>query len=480
MKRTKKVQIPGMHPGISSEEQARQMALFAQGVAPATLDRPCVPADGIRLFEDPQVWADAFDERQPKTVKFVPASGAASRMFKHVFSYAEDQDAPLNQELVRSFRALPFYGLLKERLETQGCLLDEWINTGNWQRILQAVIGPEGMGYASVPKGLVHFHEYPEGVRTAFEEHLVEAAMLRSHTPIHFTVPTAHLSAIQQHVSEAVSRGDVGQPALHYSVQFPETDTVCVDLDNKPVRGEDGQPVYRPGGHGALIHNLATLDADVVFIKNIDNVQPDRLKPEVIRYKKAIAGLLLHVKDELDQSLQAILEGKRPSEKARMWLGEMGYDADKMDAETLRNALDRPLRVCGMVRNEGEPGGGPFWVRDGEGRTSAQIVEKAEIDLEDPVQAAIAAAATHFNPVDLACAFRRFDGSKYDLQQFVDPGTSFISQKSIGGRPVKALEHPGLWNGAMARWNTLFVEVPGSTFSPVKTVNDLLRPAHQV
>lgn len=472
-----------MHPGIPKEEQQRQLALFASGVTPADLDRACTPGDGIRLLDDAQQWADVFDAHAPDVLKFVPASGAASRMFKHVFSFAESPDAALNQELVTRFKALPFYGLLKTELEAKGMLLDEWINTGNWQRILEAVIGPEGMGYGMVPKGMVHFHQYPNAVRTAFEEHLVEGAQLSvggRQPRIHFTVPSAHQASIQSHLEQAVDRGGVGQPVLDYSVQFPHTDTVCVDMNNQAVRSEDGQPLYRPGGHGALIHNLGSIEADVVLIKNIDNVQPDRLKGEVLLYKKALAGLLLDVKRTLDEALQAVLNDQTPSNQALMILREMGYATEGVDAFELQSALDRPLRVCGMVKNEGEPGGGPFWVQDSEGRCAAQIVEKAQIDFDQSGQAQIASEATHFNPVDLACAFRRFDGSMYNLEEFVDPATSFISQKSIGGRPVKALEHPGLWNGAMARWNTLFVEVPVSTFSPVKTVNDLLRPAHQV
>ena len=468
-----------MHPGIPAAERDRQLALFTQGVAPTRLERACTPGDGILQLERPEDWAAIYRQAAVDVVKFVPASGAASRMFKHVFAYPDNAQDPLIKELLVRFHELPFYPVLKARMEAQGQRLDERINTGRWEDVLDAMVGPHGLGYGGLPKGLVHFHASDDQVLTAFEEHLFEGlqyAQKNGQVRIHFTVPAAHLKAIETHVAERVN-GLSKRPAfdISYSVQFPHTDTVCVDLNNALVTDENGQPLYRPGGHGALIHNLAQVDADVIFIKNIDNVQPAHLRSDTVLYKEALAGMLLEIKGLFDQALR----DDAPSDQALEWLARMGHDVEAFDATGLRKAMDRPLRICGMVRNEGEPGGGPFWVRQPSGEVTAQIVEKAQIDTSDPTQAALVSGATHFNPVDLVCSTRRCTGNPYTLTDFVDPQTSFITQKSIGGRPVKALEHPGLWNGAMAGWNTVFVEVPITTFSPVKTVNDLLRAQHQ-
>jgi hypothetical protein len=322
---------------------------------------------------------------------------------------------------------------------------------------------------------MVLFHDYGDGQRTAFEEQLFEGlgyAGSRDDVNIHFTVPLNSRNAIQEYIESCIGQNNAWK--VSYSIQEPFSDTVAVDLENVPIRDDQGALVFRPGGHGALIHNLNKIEADIIFIKNIDNVAPDRLKPDTFSYKKVLAGLAMRLTETRNRIFDNEDSGDA-TEFIRMYF-DPAFDGDLSQARLL---LDRPIRVCGMVKNTGEPGGGPFWVKKENGRLSCQIVEKAQVDLDDPEQANILAQATHFNPVDLICSVMAPDGSKYDLLKYLDPGTSFISEKSLGGKKLKALELPGLWNGAMALWNTVFVEVPISTFSPVKTVNDLLRPEHR-
>lgn len=475
-----------MHPGIPSDELDRQLAVFRRGVSPARLLRACTPGDGIQVLEDLPRWVSKYtDAAGLEVMKFVPASGAASRMFKHLFAFPENEGDPMMRQFQEGFDRFPFVGLLEEHFRAKGESIRAHLSNGAWETVCKAIIESDGLNYGQVPKGLVAFHRYPQGERTAFVEHLFEgrdyAASSDGIVRIHFTVPAGQEAVIREHLIgwETTAGGgfDIGM-----SIQFPHTDTVAVDLDNQPVMDATGTMVFRPGGHGALINNLAQIDADLVFIKNIDNVQPEHLRPISTQYKQALAGFLLHHKQLLDGALQELLElGKVPSKEVQEALVRMGYNAEHVLAspQSAQAALDRPLRICGMVRNQGEPGGGPFWVEDADGRLIPQIVEKAQIDTSDPAQMNIVSESTHFNPVDLVCAVRRYDGTCYNLLDFVDPSAAFITEKSIGGNPVKALEHPGLWNGAMAGWNTLFVEVPIETFSPVKTVNDLLRPEHQ-
>ena len=359
------------------------------------------------------------------------------------------------------------------------------------------------MNYANLPKGLVPFHAYGDHTRTAFEEHLVEALEYvrdaSSVARLHFTVPASHQRAIQTYLDSVCHRYAQrdAQLDISYSIQKPSTDTIAVDADNIPVRDSNGALVFRPGGHGALLENLADLQGDIIFIKNIDNVLPDRLKPDTYRYKKLLCGSLLHLQQQaffhiarLKASLPSESDGARIAlDTARSFAQDelslvlpqdfertaMPYQRDLLIAQ-----LDRPLRVCGVVKNTGEPGGGPFWVRQTDGTTSRQIVESSQVDMTNAEQRARWQAATHFNPVDLVCGVRDYRGRPFPLAHFVDPATGFISEKSKDGRSLRALELPGLWNGAMAHWNTVFVEVPGSTFHPVKTVMDLLRPEHQL
>ena len=358
------------------------------------------------------------------------------------------------------------------------------------------------MNYANLPKGLVPFHAYGDHSRTAFEEHLVEALEYvrdaSSVARLHFTVPAPYRQVIQTYLDRVRHRyaQQGAQLDISYSIQKPATDTIAVDSDNIPVRDNNGALVFRPGGHGALLENLTDLQGDIVFIKNIDNVLPDRLKPDTCRYKKLLCGYLVHLQQQVFFHI-AQLKASDPSESdgarsaidaARRFAQDqlslvLPQDFERTALSNQRAflvaQLDRPLRVCGVVKNTGEPGGGPFWVRQADGTTSLQIVESSQVDMTNAEQRARWQAATHFNPVDLVCGVRDYRGRPFPLARFVDPTTGFISEKSKDGHSLRALELPGLWNGAMAHWNTVFVEVPGSTFHPVKTVMDLLRPEHQ-
>jgi hypothetical protein len=395
------------------------------------------------------------------------------------------------KEMSRFFRKLekyPFYEDLKQQEKSMPA------------DILRQVLGEEGLNYGNKPKGLLKFHKYSEkDRRTAFEEHLREAVKYCGNRDrmvrIHLTVSPDHLDGFQTEAARILpliekETGFIFD--LSFSFQKPETDTIAVNLDNEPFRNNDGSMLFRPAGHGALIRNLDTLDSDLVFISNIDNVAPDSRKNVRVKYKQVLGGVLLEIRSKVFYYLQQ-LTGDEKVEKTRMdhmvnylhdRLGIAIPDIlEQWDASELRkwlvSTMNRPIRVCGMVRNEGEPGGGPFYVRSESGEMSLQIVESSQIDMEDPEKALLVKESTHFNPVDLVCSIRDYQGKKFNLINYVDQNTGFISEKSVAGKSLKALEIPGLWNGAMARWLTLFVEVPIDTFSPVKTVFDLNRKEHR-
>ncbi len=495
--------------GIEPAEAERQLALLRDPPAPAALVRPCTPGDGIlRLGEAERARLAERWERAAAAGRvsvFVPASGAASRMFPAPSAVLER--AAL--DFVAGLDGLALAGELRSALAAAGRPgVEECRESGDYRPLLATLLGtgPGDLGYGERPKGLIPFHRYPaEGgveVRTPFEEHLIEAAGhardAEGRCRLHFTVAPEHEAAFRALLAGVAPRlgGRAGASfEVGFSHQSPATDTLAIDLEGRPFRLDDGTLLLRPGGHGALLANLAhraAEGADLVAIKNIDNVVPDRLRPPVVAWKRALGGLLVEVQ-ERNHDLLARLEADRyrDSEPDPTLLAEAeAFCAETLDRplppapaaarrEAAIDRLDRPLRVCGMVPNAGEPGGGPFWVAGRDGGVSPQIVEKAEIDLADPGQAAILAAATHFSPVDLACALRDRRGRPYDLASFADPEAVFIAEKSHAGRPLRALERPGLWNGAMARWNTLFVEIPGETFAPVKTVLDLLRAEHR-
>ena len=420
---------------------------------------------------------------QRKVVKFVPASGAATRMFKALFEFLND--GVRSREVDELLAGLDRFAFAERLAEFTGGSRDP--------RTVVSNILTEGLGYGTLPKALILFHRYPDRNRTAFEEHLAEGALYAagagSEVCIHFTVSAEHREQFERLAAETVpfyeARFGV-KYRIGYSCQKPSTDTLAVNPDDTPLRDGQGRLLFRPAGHGALIENLNEIDADLVFIKTVDNVAPDRLKSDTVIYKEMLAGLLLDLQRQAFGYLRRLDAGERVSaeEMASFVSGRLcrrlpsSFAALEPQRQVglLRELLDRPIRVCGMVKNEGEPGGGPFWVREADGGESLQIAESSQIA---PQQKGLMTAATHFNPVDLVCGVRDYLGRKFDLTRYVDPQTGFISSKSQQGRPLKALELPGLWNGAMARWNTVFVEVPISTFSPVKVVGDLLRPQHR-
>jgi hypothetical protein len=500
--------------GLTPEQVEAQLALFRKGFPFAEIRRPATPGDGILVLDETQRkrYERLYETEKSnfRIVKFVPASGAASRMFKSLFAYYEawsrggrKRGMPVPEgEMDRFFGGLErfaFYDQLEKYLvEKYQAPVQEMMSTGRYGEILDTLLFQPGLGYGTLPKGLILFHRYPEGSRTAFEEHLAEGALYAAsgegEVSLHFTVSPEHMDAFRSRLEDVEKYFEERFNARYhvtYSVQKPATDTVAVTPANEPFRKEDGTILFRPGGHGALIENLNDLEEDLVFIKNIDNVVPDYLKGDTVEYKKILGGLLLDIRNHIYHWLDKMDAGRlTPAE-----LGEAVSFAEKQlmlpmtkdfkalpaaeKEKILYKLFHRPVRVCGMVKNEGELGGGPFWVAGEEGRLSLQIVESAQIDLSDPVKKKLVRQSTHFNPVDLVCAVRDHKGKKYDLREFVDPDTFFISEKSYDGKELKALELPGLWNGSMARWTTLFIEVPPATFNPVKTVLDLLRPQHQ-
>ncbi|MEM7657361.1 MAG: DUF4301 family protein [Bacteroidota bacterium] len=489
-----------------------QIANFESGFPFLPVDRAATVGDGIIRLKEEEVkqYVAAFEAAMDdkKVLKFVPASGAASRMFKALFAYlsdyqgTEEEVAALNSEdgpLGAFFSRLTDFAFFQDLVASIGGTetFEALSATEKPQAVLSHLLTEAGLGYGSLPKGLLKFHKYEAGARTPLEEHLVEAASYAAKSGgtayLHFTVSPEHqekfeaqLGAVKAHYEEKFGvKLDVS-----FSIQKPSTDTIAVDMENAPFREEDGTILFRPGGHGALIENLNDLDADIMFIKNIDNVVPDRIKAPTVEYKKALAGVLLffqekvfeylgqleaETEEDLLDEMLAFLESALCVEAPE---GHENWDADQKVAY-LKAKFNRPFRVCGMVKNEGEPGGGPFWAKNSDGSISLQIAESAQIDKENAAQFAIMQGASHFNPVDLICATRDKEGTPFDLLPHRDPQTGFISFKSKNGRELKAQELPGLWNGAMSDWNTLFVEVPIITFNPVKTVNDLLRDQHQ-
>ncbi len=502
---------------LTPEEVERQLGLFADPPPAANLDRPCVPGDGIQTLSpcDIERCLAALERagRKGRIMKFVPASGAASRMFKSLQSVrgdgarrddverkAEegDKDAQAVVAFMESIHRFAFFPSLAASMRTEGLDVEKALKDGDWGVILEQVLDERGLGYAEIAKGLIEFHVTPESARTAFEEHLVEAAAYARDgngvCRLHFTISPQHVDAFGALLARArpglEKKFDV-KYEVAFSTQKSSTDTIAADEKNSPFRTDDGALFFRPGGHGALIENLNDLAGDIVFVKDIDNVVPDSRKEESNRWKRILGGAVALTEERVHRHLSALDDEPQKAAVVEAALtfvrDDIGVDvppevADGSIDERRSFAiaeLDKPIRACGMVKNEGEPGGGPFWVSDPTGARSRQIVESAQVDLDVAEQKAILESSTHFNPVDLVCAVRDWRGQPFDLPSYVDPQTVFIAEKSSGGRVPKALERPGLWNGSMANWITLFVEVPASTFNPVKTVNDLLRPEHQ-
>lgn len=505
-----------LQKGINEKQIDAQVGQFKKGFPYVQLEAPATPDNGIVVLDETKLndLIHFFDENRDdySILKFVPASGAASRMFKHLFEFVQqyrnnplpdnfiDQEAPFGTAayFFAHLNDFAFYDDLDAVFQQHGSSIEQKIAHGELVEIVEKLLNEDGLNYGNQPKALLKFHHYANGNRFALEEHLVEAAVYSTDkerlSRVHFTISPEHRERFDE-VIKQVRKKYEDQFDVKFSIQFSEqktsTDTIAVDMENKPFRNADNSLLFRPGGHGALIENLNDLDEEIIFIKNIDNVVPDALREETYRYKKAIGGLLLDLQQKTFEYLDLLDTGNLDpaeleeirlfAEKRLMINIAHAYDgySDIEKVDYLFEKLNRPMRVCGMVRNEGEPGGGPYWVRNAEGVLSLQIVESSQMDLKNPEQTKHVKNATHFNPVDLVCGTYDFRGKKFHLPDFVDPETGFISEKSKDGKSLKALELPGLWNGAMADWITVFVETPIITFNPVKTVNDLLRPQHQ-
>ena len=492
--------------GITEEQITRQLDCFKKGfpylklAAAASVDNGILSPDGDALKLYLRVW-DTYIQSERKVVKFVPASGAASRMFKNLFGFLEaeynEPQTDFEKEFFDKIEKFAFYDDLNAACQkTAGKDIPTLLADGQYKPVVAALLEEAGLNYGQLPKGLLKFHRYEAGARTPVEEHLVEGALYATNRSglvnVHFTVSPEHRALFEKLVEEKANLF-AKKYGVKFEVSFSEqkssTDTIAADENNEPFR-VDGKLFFRPGGHGALIENLNDLDADIVFIKNIDNVVPDKFKSDTITYKKLLAGVLVTLQQKVFGYLQLLESGKYTHEQVIDILQFLQRELfcklpdTKLLEDTelvvyLKKKLNRPMRVCGMVKNVGEPGGGPFLAYNSDGTISLQILESSQIDMNDPEKKAMFEQGTHFNPVDLVCAIRNYKGEKFDLTKYVDPATGFISSKSKSGRNLKALELPGLWNGAMSDWNTVFVEVPLTTFNPVKTVNDLLREQHQ-
>ncbi len=484
---------------------ATQIEHFTNGFPFLTISGPATPEDGIKVLSDKDLrhYLQTYPAKAASidVLKFVPASGAASRMFKDLFAFLEsDGDlnkSPFVQKFMNNIEKFAFYEDLNALLEEQNSSVEQLLDSQDYKGILAALLLEEGLGYGNLPKGLLRFHSYPEENRTPAHEHLIEGVQYATGkgdtVRIHFTVSPEHEEKFKQEIASIQHELEVEFSInfqISYSQQKKTTDTIAVDKDNSPFLEEDGSILFRPAGHGALLENLNELTADLIFIKNIDNVVPDRLKAETRNYKMAIGGLLLEIQEKVfgaNHKLDQLIDQQSVRQAKHVFTQDLGgklpedFDNRSIEdqGEYLHQKLNRPLRICGMVKNTGEPGGGPFWVKEKDGSQSLQILETAQIDLDDPTSKKHLNAATHFNPVDLVCATKNYKGEPFDLLKYRDMMTGFITEKSKNGQELKALELPGLWNGAMSDWNTLFVEVPLITFNPVKTVNDLLREEHQ-
>ena len=493
--------------GISEKQIEDQLFSFAKGFPFLDIAASASVEKGIKCVsrEEQPAYMNVWDEyltKGKRIVKFVPASGAASRMFKDLFSFLESKEgvpsSAFEQTFFKNLDKFAFYTALNDAcLKNEEKDIPSLLQEGAYKTIVENLLKEKGLNYGSLPKGLLLFHTSSGQLRTAMEEHLAEGAMYaKAYTGevnLHFTVSPEHQTLFERLAKEAMGTyGDKFSVRydISFSIQKSSTDTLAATADNQPFRDKDNHLLFRPGGHGALIENLNELDADIVFVKNVDNVVPDGFKSATVIYKKVLAGILVDVQSRIHEYLRIIETGKYSQSKIEEMIHFLQNDLciknpdikNLEDAELIlyiKQKLRRPIRVCGMVKNVGEPGGGPFLAVNPDGTISLQVLESSQIDMNDPVKKAFFEQGTHFNPVDLVCAIKDEKGNKYDLPAFVDKKTGFISSKSKDGKELKALELPGLWNGAMSDWNTIFVEVPIETFNPVKTVNDLLRTEHQ-
>ncbi len=493
--------------GLSEAKVKNQLEIFKEGIPFVNVVEPASTTNGIEVFseKEQQFYANLFEAEKDKLdlLKFVPASGAATRMFKFLHQFLEnfnlendDIEVFLQKEENRSLRIFfdsvekfAFSSLVREKLEEK---YSDYDNLGKGKRyyfFVQEMLEESGLNFNNTPKGLVPFHKYSENYVTAFGEQLYEAAFYATTNGVanlHFTVSEGHEKKFKKRFDEVkhiVEKKTGVLFNISYSFQKKETDTVAATPKNDLFLNENDDLLFRPSGHGALLENLNDLEADIIFIKNIDNVVSENYVETIGFQKKVLAGKLTSLQKQIFGFVQK-LRSENPSEEILKKASEFISSALKIQnssakKETLLNILERPIRICGVVENTGAPGGGPFLITDKNGNISYQIVEMSQIDTNNPQQKGLVEKATHFNPVDLVCGMRNYNGEKYDLLKFSDPDAGFISHKSYQGKPIKALELPGLWNGAMANWNTVFVEVPLITFNPVKTVNDLLNEVHQ-
>lgn len=489
---------------ISPEQVQAQIDNFRAGFPHCRLDAAATPDNGgIHTLTDSDItrYERLYHTlgKGKKIVKFVPASGAATRMFKDLYTFAStyygvannfEKEFPEVQEFLQNLRTFAFWDDLKSCMAASDLDIEDYLERGDYTTIINFLLKDQYLGYGSLPKGLLKFHRYSDGVRTPLEEHIAEGAMYARCSDgtvrLHFTISPEHRKAFMRRLAAVRHRFEENYGVklqVSFSEQKHYTDIIAVDEQNQPLRNDDGRLIFRPGGHGALIENLNEQHADIIFIKNIDNVVPDWMKHTTVIYKKVLAGMLLDYQKKTFEALRALDAGPDTHTLrriARFASEELGITIPKdYTADSLHSLLNRPMRVCGMVRNTGEPGGGPFFTIDSHGRRSLQIVEAAQVNHNDPQQEAIFRASTHFNPVDLVCGTKNYRGRYFDLKQYVDPQTGFISKKTKGAVTLKSQELPGLWNGAMADWITIFAEVPIATFNPVKTVNDLLRREHR-
>ncbi|MET7028472.1 DUF4301 family protein [Sediminicola luteus] len=497
--------------GIQKEKVLNQIETFKEGIPFVHLEKAAIISDGILKFSpaEEKELVSIFDKLKAKKalLKFVPASGAASRMFKALFNFLESFD-PSKENLktyldrtgdkdikvfVEGIKNFPFYDIIEKRISGTAKSKDEEVYL-----FVQEMLAEDKLNYGFYPKGLLPFHKYGKHGATPFEEHLKEGSLyakVDGAAQLHFTISEQHDEMFKKEfkeVNERVSKATGTEFHVSYSYQKPATDTVAVTMSNELFRNSDGSLLFRPGGHGALIENLNEQNADIIFIKNIDNVVVDGVVDQVANSKKVLAGLLLKLQEKAfayatlleknGETLDEVMEVKSFLEEQLNVRFVPNFDSFTIaqQLEILKDKLNRPIRICGMVKNEGEPGGGPFWIKDKTDHISLQIIESAQVDMSNTDQVEIFKNSTHFNPVDLVCGVKNYKGEKYNLLNFVDHKQGFITQKTKDGKDLKALELPGLWNGAMAYWNTIFVEVPLVTFNPVKTVNDLLKPTHQV
>lgn len=501
------------HRNIKSEQIDRQLANFTQGFDYVILSEPATVGNGIIRIEataEERLRGNFEKARQNGNIlKMVPASGSATRMFKDLFTFmntytgSEEEFLEFVQEkgpgtiyeFFQKLNELPFYNRLSAAMWSDGKDINKMIEKREYNEVLSYILTEKGLNYGNTPKGLVDFHIYRDFVRTAFDEHIVEGALYCNNgktANLHFTVSEEYMHLFKDRlkkVTKVFEKMFNVKYEVTFSVQKPSTDTVSIDDKGELLRDSEGKPVFRPGGHGALIYNLDELKADIIFIKNIDNVIPDRAKGDTIKYKQLLAGTLVELQEKIFNYLH-ILDKKPTEEQLKeidAFMSTIGYKEaegksykdQKEHIKHLHQLLDRPVRVCGMVKNEGEPGGGPFWVKTKDGSSRLMIIESAQINLKDKEQKKIFDHSTHFNPVDLVCGMKNYKGKKFELEKFIAPEQGFITHKSYKGQEIKVQELPGLWNGAMAKWITVFVEVPLSTFTPVKTVFDLFRFEHR-